>query len=158
MTRTLYSVSMNKPNRPEMVIPGKKDYSFRADMKVNAWLAVAMLSSFAGEELLLPNLRDWPALLRTIIALIPLIPSLLWVRSIAKWVRGMDELHRRITQEALLFATVGTLIVVTAWHTLEKVGVIPLSFGFYWRTGFGTLLLFVLFYFRGHFIANRRYQ
>ena len=117
-----------------------------------------MLASFAGEELLLPHLHDWNALLKTGIALIPLIPSLLWVRSIAEWVRGMDELHRRITREALLFATAGTLIVVTVWHTLEKVGVIPLSFGFYWRTGFGTLILFVLFYFRGHFIADRRYQ
>ena len=141
-----------------MLIPGKKDYSFRTDMKVNAWLAVAMLTSFGIEELLLPHLHDRTAFLKAVLALTPLIPSLLWLRSIAKWVRGMDELHRRITREALLFATVGTLIVVTTWHTLEKVGVIPLAFGYYWRTGFGTLVLFVLFYFRGHFIANRRYQ
>jgi len=35
----------------------------------------------------------------------------------------MDEMHRRISVEACLFATVVTLFVVTAWHIPDKAGV-----------------------------------
>ena len=42
--------------------------------------------------------------LRAAIALIPLIASLLYVRGTARWVRGMDELHRRVALENLAAA------------------------------------------------------
>jgi len=83
----------SKPNLPEEIEPGR-DYSFRTDLRVNAWSWVAVLTSFAGEVLLLPHHKDWPVVLRAVIALVPLMASLLWVRSIARWMHGMDELHR----------------------------------------------------------------
>ena len=82
----------SKPNLPEEIEPGSH-YSFRTDMKVNAWSWVAVLTSFAGEVLLLPHHKDWPVASRAVIALVPLMASLLWVRSIARWMHGMDELR-----------------------------------------------------------------
>jgi len=58
-----------------------------------------------------------------VIALIPLITTLLYVRSTARWVRGMNELHRRIALEAFLFATVGYLFLSATWFLLNHAGV-----------------------------------
>src|SRR5882724_6476388 len=100
-----------KPNLPGEIEPGPH-YSFRMDLKVNAWSWVAVLTSFTGEVFLLPHHKDWPVALRAVIAIVPLVASLFWVRSITLWVHGMDELHRRITQAASVFATVTTLFIV----------------------------------------------
>ena len=40
--------------------------------------------------------RTWHPAVRAIIALAPLVPSLLYVRSIARWIGGMDRLQRRL--------------------------------------------------------------
>ncbi|HTQ51806.1 MAG TPA: hypothetical protein VMJ12_13930 [Candidatus Acidoferrales bacterium] len=146
---------MNRPNTPEELAPGKY-YSFRTEMKVNGWCWAAVLSSFAGECWLLPHHTDWPVALRTVIALVPLVASLLWVRSVAGWVRGMDELHRRITIAACLFATVATLFVVAALHFLVTAGVIPAHF--HATAGFVIIWLVVCFYILGQTIFNRRYR
>ena len=185
----------NKPNIPEELIPGE-NYSFWTDIKVNGWLIVAMLTAFVSDMLLHsnaprffhleekdwpvvfgllhPHAEDWPIVIRVIIELIPVIFSLLWARNIARWIRGMDELHRRITLEASLFAVIGTLLVVTAWHRLDKSGVLeaifkppspPLERWDYRQLAHLDLNHFVLiigllggFHFLGHCIFNRRYK
>src|SRR5881394_4640334 len=96
---TLQSMN-NKPAVPHEVEPGSGHYSFHTDLKVNGWSWIAVLTSFAGEVLLLPKHVEWPTALRAMIALAPLIASLLWVRSILRWVRHMDELQHRITTAA----------------------------------------------------------
>src|ERR1035438_9505292 len=118
----------NKPNIPEEVIPGK-NYSFWTDMKVNSWIIVALFTSFVTDMLLHsnvprmlhiheqdspvlfgflhPHAENWPVAMRVIIELLPLLMCVLWVRNIARWIRGMDELHRRIMLETLLFAVIG---------------------------------------------------
>jgi uncharacterized protein YacL len=146
---------INKPNIPEELAPGKY-YSLRTEMKVNGWCWVAVLTSFAGECWLLPHHKDWPVILRTIVALVPLVVSLLWVRSVMGWIRGMDELHRRITVAACLFATVATLFVVAALHLLVVAGVF--SARFQATAGFVVIWLVVCFYILGQAIFNRRYQ
>ena len=145
----------SKPNLPEEIEPGSH-YSFRTDMKVNAWSWVAVLTSFMGEKFLLPHHKDWPVALRAVIALVPLMASLLWVRSIARWMQGMDELHRRITQAASVFATTTTLFIVTALHLLVVAGVFPA--GFQATAGFLIIWLVVCFYIMGRNIFNRRYR
>ena len=145
----------NKPNIPEELAPGKY-YSFRTEMKVNGWCWVAVLTSFAGECWLLPHHKDWPVLLRTIVALVPLMASLLWVRSVAGWIRDMDELHRRITVAACLFATIGTLFVVAALHLLVVAGVFSAKFQA--AAGFVAIWLVVCFYILGQAIFNHRYK
>ena len=156
MTRMLYTARMNtKPNIPEEIAPGK-DYSFLADMKVNGWCWFAVLTSFVNEAFVLPHHRDWPVAMRAVIALVPLLASLLWVRSVAGWIRGMDELHRRITLAACLFAAIATLFVVTALHLLVVAGVFAVQFQV--TAGFIIIWLVVCFYILGHSIFNRRYK
>lgn len=105
---------------------------------------------------MLPHHKDWPVALRLAIALVPLLASLLWAHSIARWMRGMDELHRRITQAAALFATVATLLVVAASHLLVVAGVLPGHFQA--SASFVIIWLVVGFYILGRNIFNRRYQ
>ena len=156
MTRMLYTACMNtKPNIPEEIAPGK-DYSFWADMKVNGWCWVAVLTSFVNEVFLLPLHKDWPVEIRVVVALVPLVASLLWMRSVAGWIRGMDELHRRITLAACLFATIATLFVVTTLHLLVVAGVFPIKFQV--TASFVIIWLVVCFYILGHSIFNRRYK
>src|SRR6266852_5917956 len=95
----LYTTDMiNMPTLPESVRPGKH-YSFAADMKLNAWALVAVAVSMATRELL-KHYPDWGASLQSMVALTPIVPSLLYLRSIARWMGGMDELQRRIQLEA----------------------------------------------------------
>src|SRR4030095_14021665 len=84
----------NKPNLPEEV-----PYAWGASLKAGGgWMMLAFLTDLPGNYLI-EHHKDWPLALRAVIALIPLIASLLYVRSTARWVRGMDELHRRIALE-----------------------------------------------------------
>jgi len=146
----------NKATLPEAVEPGSGHYSFRTDMRVNGWSWVAVLTSFAGEVFLLPHHKDWPAASRVVVALVPLMASLLWVRSVMQWMRGMDELQRRITIAASMFATVTTLFVIAASHLLVIAGVFPARFQA--TAGFIVIWLVVCFYLLGRGIFNRRYQ
>jgi hypothetical protein len=153
---------MNKPNLPEELdlFAGTKEYSLRTDMKVNGWGYAAMILSFAG-DVLLPRHPEWHPAARTLIALAPILPALLWGRVFARWIRGMDELHRRITVEACLFATTATLFLFTALHPLGKAGLLEAlahQVGLDLRTWWGTSWLLVCFYLVGTRILNRRYQ
>lgn len=145
----------HKPNLPEELAPGKQ-YSLRSEIKVNGWCWVAVLTSFVGECWLLPHHKDWPVSLRTAVAVAPLVAGLLWVWTVSKWVRGMDELHRRTTVAACLFAAVATLFVVTALHLLSIAGV--LASKFQPSAGFVIIWLIVCFYILGQAIFNRRYK
>ena len=160
----LYTRFMNnKPNLPEEIMFGPS-YSLRANLKANTWAFVAMLLSWAGDQLLsLP--RDWTVVQRAIIVLVPLLVGLLWVRDFVRWVRGMDEMHRRLSMEACLFATGVTLFVVTVWHILDKAGVFQaglhlarLHLDSHFRTASFPISLVLAFYFLGYAIFKRRYQ
>jgi hypothetical protein len=157
MTSMLYTgfVMNNKPNIPEELVTWKY-YSFRTDVKVNGWCWVALLTSFVNEAFLLPPHKDWPIAMRAVIALIPLVACLLWVRSVARWIRGMDELHRNITLVACLFAAIATLFVVTALHLLVVAGVF--SANLIASSSYVSIGLVACLYGLGHFLFNRRYK
>ena len=146
----------SKPTLPQEVEPGSGHYSFRTDIRLNGWSWAAVLTSFVGEVMLLPHHKDWPIALRAAVALLPLIASLLWVRSVMRWMRGMDELHRRITVAASVFASTSTLFVIAASHLLVVAGVLPVRFQS--TAGFVIIWLVVCFYLLGRRIFNRRYQ
>jgi len=173
----LYTASnMNvKPNIPQEVMPGE-NYSFWADMQVNGWLLASWPAIFGG-DLWLYNHEDHPFLFRVIIALIPLAMILLWMQNVARWIRGMDELHRRITLDACLFAITWTFFVITAWQHLKHEGILDTIFRSshfflgYLVLGFDraglteydfyyplAVLLLCFFYLLGHAIFNRHYQ
>ena len=125
-------------------------------MRVNGWSWAAVLTSFVGEVFLLPHHQDWPTAWRAVIAVAPLIASLLWVRSVMQWMRGMDELQRRITMAASVFAVVTTLFIVAASHLMVIAGVFPGRFQV--TAGFVIIWLVVCFYLLGRRLFNRRYQ
>jgi hypothetical protein len=157
MTSILYGAPMtNTPILPESVQPGKH-YSFAADMKLNAWALVAVVASFVAREVL-KNHHDWGATLRSVVALTPMVPSLLYVRSISRWIGGMDELQRRIQLEAALFATTATVFLRTSLDLLEGIGTLQstrLRNGLGWE---GTFAAIIVFYILGSIIFNRRFR
>src|SRR5678815_1336473 len=109
MTSLLYTAAMNKKlNIPDEIWLGKKEYSIWTDWRVNGWLFVATIIS-AASDIMFPHwVRQCPVSLRAAIAVAPFLAILLWVRSLAQWIRGMDELHRRLMLSAILFATGAT--------------------------------------------------
>ena len=179
MTSMLYTgfVMNNKLNNPEeLVTLNPKQYSFWTDMKVNGWLFASWPTIFGG-DLWLYNHEECPFMLRVIITLIPLAMCLLWMRNVVRWIRGMDELHRRITLDACLFAITWTFFVITAWQHLKHEGILGAIFrsshsflGNLVR-GFNlaglteydfcyplAVVLLCSFFFFGHTIFGRRYK
>ena len=152
----LYTNHMNNPVLPDAVRPGK-NYSFRADLKLNAWAFVAVVFAWAARWLVQHH-REWAPLLQTAVALTPLVPSLFYVQSIGRWIAGMDELQRRIQLEACLFATTGTVFLATAFSLIAGAGALQsmnLQHGLGWE---GTFAAVVGFYALGNVLLNRRYR
>lgn len=160
-----------KPNDLQKVVPGKH-YSFMADMKFfkcNIWLLVAGLATYAGDEWFYHH-RDFSFALRIIIALVPLPTIWLWMRSMSRWIRGLDEFQRRITLEISLFAATRTLLVVLIWLRLGQIGTLKTIFqplgkiALHFENGAltqyctMTVLLFFFFFWLGYLIINRRYK
>lgn len=139
----------------ESVRPGRR-YSFRADMKLNAWAFVAVALAFAS-RIVIRHHPEWSIWLRALIALSPLFPSLLYVRNIAHWIRRMDELQQRIQLGACLFATTGTIFIVLAYNLLVAQGIYlsRLPHGLDWEDTFASVILLYIF---GNVIINRRYK
>jgi hypothetical protein len=161
----LYTLFMNnRPNLPDEIWLGKKDYSAWVDWKVNGWLFVATIIAGVSDIMFPHEVKQWHIAVRTLVALIPFLALLLWVRSLARWIRGMDELHRRITLAAILFTVSATFFFVTLWHRVDKAGVFQAISPKYsdasWDIGTvgHIFLLMTFFYFLGYRTFNRRYQ
>ncbi len=150
---TLFLV--NKTLLPEAVSPGRP-YPFLADVKLNLWALVALLTTLLARWWLAQH-PDWSVFLRSAIALSPLAPSLFYVRGLARWIRGMDEMQRRMQLEASLFATTATVFVATAISLLGTQGIhLPrLHDGLGWE---GTFAVALGFQFLGNLLVNRQYR
>ena len=128
----------------------------KADLRLNAWLAVAGVVWVADLELL-KRYPEWSPSLKSVLALAPLVPGLLYVQSCMRFVRGLDELQRRIQLDALIFATMGTVIAGMAVNTLNahEVPMGALKHGL----GIGqSFVLMVALWIVGSATANRRYK
>ena len=163
MTSILYiGVAMNnKPNLPGEVDPRTGEFSIQAQWRVNHWAFAAILLSVAGDLLVHFHEEDggWPVALRAIIALCPVLPALLYVRSLGRWLRGMDELDRQITLKVILFAISATLYLDMALHPLREWGVIR-SEGWLlnWRSWWLQAAPLTFFYMLGTMIFTRRFK
>lgn len=146
---------MEKPNLMESVEPCSGQYSLRSDLRLNAWLGVAMLVYLPGLFLLKQH-PEWNQLLRGSVALAPLVPGLLYLRSCVRFIRGLDELQRRVQLDAFLFAALGTLIVEAALSTLSaqeiQLGAFSHGLGMV-----GTFTSMFILWVVGTRIANCRY-
>jgi len=152
----------NKPNLPNEIWPGKTEYSWRSDLKVNGWLIVATLISAFADILFFRIVSEWPVAGRTAIALAQFAAIALWARNLVRWIRGMDELHRRVTGSAVLFAIGATFFIIMLWHRLDAAGlfraVLPGRGSWDIATVTHAFLIMTFFYFAGFSIFNRRYQ
>ena len=180
----------NKPNDPEECINPQKS-SWPTDMKVNYWFFIAVVVGMANaiyfhpigpgfDGVLREDFLTWPVGTRLIIESVPLLAGLLWARSWARFIRGMDELHRRITIQAWLIAVLATLGFISIWPMLDAAGISgsvyyathfhgeftdkPHFFLVFWAlldkppSIFRTLLLLYAFNILGYFILIRRYK
>jgi hypothetical protein len=158
--------SMNqRPNVPDEIFLGREEYSWRNDWRVNGWLFVATIIS-AFSDIMFPHLaRGWPLGGRVGLVLAQFLAIILWARSLTRWIRGMDELHRRISGTAVLFSISATFFFLMLWHRLDRAGLFDAIFpapktGGSWdicTVGHGFLLL-TLFYFAGYSVCNRRFK
>ena len=138
------------------LIPEAVQTSYTTAFKINIWAAVTILISAWGRWYLSKHNPD--PIIRVGISLLPLFPSALYVWAIGRWVRTLDELQRRIQQEAWFFATTGTIFVLTILNLLAANGVLAgsrLSQGLGWE---GTYVVTFIFWVVGCIISNRRYQ
>jgi hypothetical protein len=146
---------MNKTNLMESVDPCSGYYSLKADLRLNVWLLVAVVMHLAAQFLALPRSED--PVFRGMLALAPLLPGLLYVRSWVRFIRGLDELQRRIQLETFLFAALGTVVTGAAVSALNEHGV-PTG----WMKhglGLGTsFMLMLLLWSVGWGIAKCRYK
>ena len=151
----------DKPNIPEEI----QRCTWRSLKAGGGWMFIAMGTSIAADYLL-PHHKDWPLSLRASLVLIPLAACLFYVRSTARWIRGMDELHRHITLSAFLVASVAYLLLNMAWPLLDKAGVFEAISQvtslrlerLYLGNCTLTLALTYVFWGMGLKLFNRRYQ
>ena len=124
------SVMTTKPNIPdEIALWTGKPYAWRESLKAGGgWMMLVYLTDVPGTYLIAHH-HEWPLVLRIIIALVPVAAALLYVRGVVQWVRGMDELHRKITVTAFGFALVAYLSLCAAWSQLtDRAGVFETVF------------------------------
>ena len=106
---------------------------------------------------LLKRYPDWSPLLRGLLALAPLIPGLFYIRNGMRFIRGLDELQRRIQHEAWLFAALGTVIMGTGINILNAHGVQLWALDHGLGLG-GTFTLMFTLWLVGSALANCRYK
>ena len=157
-------IMTNKPNLPNEIFWGK-EYSWRMDQRVNGWFCAAAVISGLADIIFLHTVSHWPLGVRVGIVLAEFFALALWARSLTQWIRGMDEMHRRITTSVVLSAVGATFFFMMLWHCLNRVGLFDVIFakprpGCSWdicTVCHGSLLI-VLFYGIAQVIINRRYK
>ena len=147
---------MEKPNLMESIQPCSGQYSFRSDLRLNAWLGIGTII-YLTTVFLLKHHPEWSPLQRGVVALMPMVPGLLYVRSCMRFIRKMDELQRRVQLDAFLFAALGTVIVGTVFATLSAQGVALGSWSHGLDMGEALVVMFIL-WLVGTKIANCRYK
>uniref|UniRef100_UPI00404A0B6A hypothetical protein n=1 Tax=Cephaloticoccus sp. TaxID=1985742 RepID=UPI00404A0B6A len=134
----------------------RDQYSFKKDLLQSFWLIVAGAVTVYSHVLLEKYAGSGPTL-KWLLALSPFAPLLLYVRTVLRAIRAMDELQRRIQLEAWIFAAIGTIFATTAINVLHENGLLTMLF----QPGLGlpgaTVIMFLLLMLGG-FMANRRYQ
>lgn len=135
------------------LLPEPMQMSVRAALKLNAWAGVAVVAAFVS-RLLLRDSMAVDGALRVAAAWLPLLPGLLYLRALWRWMQGLDEMQRRLQVEAVCFATLSMLFVALSVDLLQVAGFLR-SLHFGWEGYFAfTFFLYSL----GLARANRRYQ
>jgi len=130
MTRMLYIPAMStKSPVPDELIMFDKQFSWRRAWKVCRWWFVAFLISAVFDVIFPEMKKQWPLALRVTIVLAEFFALLLFMFDAARWIRGMDELQRRITLAAFLFSVSASFFLFVLWLRLEREGFFNAVFG-----------------------------
>jgi hypothetical protein len=125
--------------------------SGRAALRLNAWALVALAVAFAARRFL--RQPDWSDPLRIAVALAPLVPGSLYVLVLWRWIRGLDELQRRIQIGAVAFVAAIMGFALMGVDLLQGAGYLR---QFHWGWEFAYALCFLL-WMVGCALSTRRY-
>lgn len=118
-------------------------------------VAVLWVLTFVGARLALDrDLALEPRWLRVIVALTPVLPTAVFLVTVARSMRGMDELHRRVQLEALAFAFPAAVLLLMTLGLMQLAIDLPAedwSYRHIWP-------FLAIFYFGGVVLAWRRYR
>jgi hypothetical protein len=149
---------MNHPNNPDHLRPGSGSYSLMTDLKLNLWIVVAGALFIFGNELLRTH-PEWNAGMRIGLTLCPMVAVSLQARSYLKFIRGMDEMQRRLQLEAWLIAALSTLALGTGINILNAKGIELTTFMFPHGLELpGAMLAMVLVWSVSSSLIHRRYE
>jgi len=131
--------------------PEGLDMSPRTALRLNAWALVALAVAFGARRAL--SEPGWSDPVRAAVALTPLLPSGFYVLGIVRWIRGLDELQRRIQIGALAFVAVVMGFAMLGVDLLQGAGFLR-QFHWGWEFAYGlTFLLWMI----GCALSTRRY-
>lgn len=94
------------------------------------------------------------AVMRVVLAIIPVIPATLYVLFMVKATRTLDELQQRIQLEAVTFAFVASLVGSLTYGMLQKSGFLR-AWAWDWE---GIWAMLLGFWIVGMMISSRRYS
>jgi hypothetical protein len=114
------------------------------------WAIIYCSVTYASVTLL-KSYEIEPLALRTLIALLPVIPIIWAGRIIMKFIRSQDELQQKIQLEAVVFSAVTTALLTSAYGFMEGVGYPEMDT--IWVLPMLTVLWVV-----GQVVARRRYR
>ena len=118
-----------KPNNPDELIIIDRQFSLRTAWRTCRWLFLAVIISIVCDMIYLKEIKQWPMGWRIAIVLVKFSILLLWVLDVRKWIRGMDELQRRITLSAFQFGVSATLFFMLLWRSFERIGFFDANWG-----------------------------
>ena len=123
------TIMNSKLNNPDELILIDRQFSFRTAWTVCRWLFLALAVSVLSDWIFTKEVWQWPFVWRMAEVLVKFGALLLWAFDLARWVRGMDELQRRITVASLFFSTSSSLFLLLLWGSLDRAGFFVTAFG-----------------------------
>jgi hypothetical protein len=120
------------------------------------WLATATVT-YLISLWLLKHHSEWSPAARVAITLVPLLPGILYLRTLLTSFWHMDELQRRIQIEALGFALVGTVVAMTATNIFAAEGIRLVNYPKGFGIGAVYMTMFILWSI-GVSISSFRYR
>jgi hypothetical protein len=131
--------------------PEGLNLSARTALRLNAWALVALAVAFAARWAL--RQPGWSDPLRAAVALAPLLPGSFYVLGIVRWIRGLDELQRRIQIGAVAFVAAVMGFAMMGVDLLHGAGFLR---QFHWGWEFAYAVTFLLWMI-GCALSTRRY-
>lgn len=133
-----------------------RETKLKYGLLATVWLFVTTVTYLVTLFLVRDN-PDWAAVLRVGLALLPLLPGMLYLRKLWGSFQSLDEMQRRIQLEAWGFAMAGTVVVTTAFNVLNAQGLGFEKYPHGLEIGGVYMTMFILWC-AGTGISNARYR